>query len=96
MKPFKLQCYNTTWNFVDSASTVELVKGGQIGKNAKSDRLRVTENCFLVIKKVTEEDAGLYSCRQIRSGQQQGPDSCVFLSVVTSEYSNHNVSKLYG
>ncbi|XP_033986501.1 uncharacterized protein LOC117482511 isoform X3 [Trematomus bernacchii] len=82
VKPFKLQCYGTTWTFADSASTVELVKGGQICKNAKSDRLRVTENCSLVIKKVTEEDAGYYTCRQIRS-EKDGPNCQVYLSVVT-------------
>ncbi|XP_033986503.1 uncharacterized protein LOC117482511 isoform X5 [Trematomus bernacchii] len=80
VKPFKLQCYGTTWTFADSASTVELVKGGQI----RSDRLRVTENCSLVIKKVTEEDAGTYTCRQIRS-EKDGPNCQVYLSVVTSE-----------
>ncbi|KAJ4918903.1 hypothetical protein JOQ06_027761 [Pogonophryne albipinna] len=47
-----------------------------IGKDAKAKSL--------VIKKVTEEDAGQYNCRQIRSGQQEGPDSPVYLSVVTS------------
>ncbi|XP_033986498.1 uncharacterized protein LOC117482511 isoform X1 [Trematomus bernacchii] len=84
VKHFKRQCYDTTWNFTDSASTVELVKGGQIGKNAKSDRLRVTENCSLVIKKVTEEDAGDYTGRQIRPGpEQQDSVSVVVLSVVT-------------
>ncbi|XP_034059101.1 uncharacterized protein LOC117537829 [Gymnodraco acuticeps] len=75
------QCDGTTWLFTDS---VELVKGGQIVDKAESDRLRVTENCSLVMKKVTEEDAGYYTCRQFnRSDQQEGLDSEVLLSVVT-------------
>lgn len=47
---------------------------------SKSDRLSVTGNCSLGIKKVTEEDAGRYTCRQ------QALDFFVLLSVVTSEY----------
>ncbi|XP_034064327.1 uncharacterized protein LOC117541257 isoform X2 [Gymnodraco acuticeps] len=77
------ECDGTTWLFTDSGSTVMLVKGGQIGDHAKSDRLRVTEKCSLVIKKVTEEDAGHYTCRQFRFGEQRAPDSWVDLSVVT-------------
>ncbi|KAK1889275.1 Kit ligand [Dissostichus eleginoides] len=38
---------------------------------------------FSGYKEVTEEDAGLYYCRQFRSGEQQDPDSGVYLSVVT-------------
>ncbi|KAK1889442.1 Pregnancy-specific beta-1-glycoprotein 4 [Dissostichus eleginoides] len=49
---------------------------------AKSDRLRVTENCSLVIKKVTEKDVGRYTCRQFRSGEQEDPDTVFDLSVV--------------
>ncbi|XP_033986484.1 uncharacterized protein LOC117482506 isoform X2 [Trematomus bernacchii] len=82
VKLFPVLCYDTTWTFAASASTVELVKGGQIGTNAKSDRLIVSGNCSLVIKKVTEEDAGTYTCRQIRS-EKDGPNSLVILSVVT-------------
>ncbi|XP_045920057.1 uncharacterized protein LOC123979989 [Micropterus dolomieu] len=82
------RCENTTWFFVGSGnrSAVELIKLGQIGENAKSksDRLSVTENCSLVIKKVTVEDVGRYSCRQYKQkeGQQQAPDSPVHLSVI--------------
>ncbi|XP_063757585.1 uncharacterized protein LOC134876538 isoform X2 [Eleginops maclovinus] len=88
------ECNSTTWLFSDSRSkaAVPLFEKGKIHKDptAKSDRLRVLKNCSLVIKKVTEEDAGFYSCRQFRSGQQQGPDSEVDLSVVTMTEHQHN------
>ncbi|XP_034756655.1 uncharacterized protein LOC117961828 [Etheostoma cragini] len=80
-------CDSTTWIFSHSGYSVELVNLGKMKDNipkAKPDRLSVTENCSLVIKKVTEEDAGRYTCRQFYpSGPQQGPDAGVFLSVVT-------------
>ncbi|KAI9528369.1 hypothetical protein NQZ68_022061 [Dissostichus eleginoides] len=70
------ECENTTWSYIYSTLTpnVPLFEDGQIHSEAKakSDRLRVTENCSLVIKNVTEEDAGLYTCRQFRTGEQQG------------------------
>ncbi|XP_033986486.1 uncharacterized protein LOC117482507 isoform X2 [Trematomus bernacchii] len=78
------ECNSTTWLFTDSRSSVILVENGQIDNHAKSDRLRVTENCSLVVKKVTEEDAGQYTYRQYnKANQQQGSDSDVYLSVVT-------------
>ncbi|XP_044025044.1 uncharacterized protein LOC122863049 isoform X11 [Siniperca chuatsi] len=81
------KCNSTTWLFIGSGYTAaaELIDLGQIVERAKaqSDRLSVTASCSLVIKNVTVEDVGLYTCRQFRSGQQQGPDSQVHLSVVT-------------
>ncbi|XP_044025141.1 uncharacterized protein LOC122863080 isoform X2 [Siniperca chuatsi] len=78
------KCDRTNWRFTDSGYTaaVQLVRRGQIGENAKakSDRLSVTASCSLVIKKVTAEDVGHYTCRQLRSGRQ---DADVYLSVVT-------------
>ncbi|XP_051235772.1 uncharacterized protein LOC127351853 [Dicentrarchus labrax] len=79
-------CEYTTWLFSDSENTtVELFELGEIDEKfkTKSDRLSVTANCSLVIKKVTVEDVGRYVCRQFISGQQQGPDSLVYLSVIT-------------
>ncbi|XP_049914245.1 uncharacterized protein LOC126398728 [Epinephelus moara] len=78
-------CDSTVWLFSTSRSTqtVVLVDLGKIAEEAKSDRLSVTENCSLVIKKVTDEDVGRYSCRQFRSTIQQGQDAVVHLSVVT-------------
>ncbi|XP_067428890.1 mucin-22-like isoform X3 [Thunnus thynnus] len=88
------KCDSTTWLFGGSGSTtVVLIKLGQIGEEAKakSDRLSVTANCSLVIKKVTVEDVGSYFCRQFKSGQKQGLDSHVDLSVVTmTEHKNNN------
>ncbi|KAI9547322.1 hypothetical protein NQZ68_018546 [Dissostichus eleginoides] len=80
-------CENTTWLFSESTALVTLFEYGKIFKDAKakSDRLRVTEKCSLVIKNVTEEDAWRYTCRQFnKSGAQEGSDSPVYLSVVTS------------
>ncbi|XP_044025087.1 uncharacterized protein LOC122863063 isoform X3 [Siniperca chuatsi] len=94
------KCDGTTWLFVGSGNTatVTLFEHGQIGERAKaqSDRLSVTASCSLVIKKVTVEDVGRYSCRQLRSGRQQAPDSQVHLSVVTmTEHKDPDKVKLY-
>ncbi|XP_039873818.1 uncharacterized protein LOC120725158 [Simochromis diagramma] len=77
-------CNAINWLFIESRSTVELVNLGQIKEKAKSDRLSVTAECSLVIKKVTAEDVGRYTCRQFRGNpeKQQGPDAVVYLSVV--------------
>ncbi|XP_030577809.1 uncharacterized protein LOC115774594 [Archocentrus centrarchus] len=80
-------CFSTTWMFSGSTgAAVELVVHGQITENteAKSDRLSVAVNCSLVIKKVTDDDVGRYTCRQFRTrgGQQEGGDTVVYLSVI--------------
>ncbi|XP_027128167.1 uncharacterized protein LOC113744078 isoform X2 [Larimichthys crocea] len=86
------KCERTDWvfNAPRNRETVELIKNGQIGEEAKSksDRLSVTQNCSLVIKKVTHEDAGIYDCRQFESGYT---DHRVYLSVVTmTEHENND------
>ncbi|XP_049445768.1 uncharacterized protein LOC125896873 isoform X2 [Epinephelus fuscoguttatus] len=82
------KCSGTSWLSSRSLGKTaeELISHGQISNNvigkAKSSRLSVTADCSLVIKKVTHDDVGRYSCRQFRSGQQVS-DSQVHLSVVT-------------
>ncbi|XP_030581807.1 uncharacterized protein LOC115777924 isoform X2 [Archocentrus centrarchus] len=81
-------CSSTTWMFSGSTrgAAVELVVHGQITENteAKSDRLSVAVNCSLVIKKVTDDDVGRYTCRQFRTrgGKQEGGDTVIDLSVI--------------
>ncbi|XP_065819459.1 hepatitis A virus cellular receptor 1 homolog [Labrus bergylta] len=82
------KCEYTTW-FLDlgNNAAVELVVEGQVRRNSrvKSDRLRVTEDCSLVIKKIREEDAGRYECLQYISGGRTGDVTGVLLSVTKSE-----------
>uniref|UniRef100_A0A8P4K8K7 Ig-like domain-containing protein n=1 Tax=Dicentrarchus labrax TaxID=13489 RepID=A0A8P4K8K7_DICLA len=94
VRDYQDKCQRTSWLFVGSGNTTSklLIDRGQIGENSnsKSDRLSVTANYSLVIK-VTAEDVGQYTCRQFNdTGHQQGPDSHVDLSVITSEYLHHN------
>ncbi|XP_067337874.1 uncharacterized protein [Channa argus] len=88
------KCHSTTFLFSSrNSGTVELITHGQINEKfkSKSDSLNVTENCSLVIKKVTDEDVGRYNCRQYKSGRQQGSESVVDVSVVTmTEHKDNN------
>ncbi|KAG8011483.1 hypothetical protein GBF38_006297 [Nibea albiflora] len=84
------KCNGTTWIFsrYEGATVMEVVTHGRIRKHfyvdATSGRLSVTEKCSLLITNVTVEDVGRYTCKQFnKSGEQQGPDSHVHLSVVT-------------
>ncbi|XP_023203086.1 uncharacterized protein LOC111611339 [Xiphophorus maculatus] len=76
-------CNSITWIFTKNSRTSTLFEKGQIHKDAaaKSDRLSVTSDCSLVIKKVSVEDVGLYNCRQFINGQQRS-DSDNILSVI--------------
>lgn len=79
-------CGSTTWLFSSFLHTTTLFEYGQIHKDISSgSRLSVTEKCSLVIKKVTTTDAGQYTCRHFRSGQNISETS-VILFVVSGEY----------
>ncbi|XP_038160042.1 uncharacterized protein LOC119795874 [Cyprinodon tularosa] len=81
------KCNSTTWIFTDSGNraSVELVTLGQINNDiTKADRLSLTADCSLVIKKVREEDAGRYYCEQwkFRGAHEPVNESAVDLSVL--------------
>ncbi|XP_060907485.1 uncharacterized protein LOC132984638 isoform X2 [Labrus mixtus] len=82
-------CEQISWLFSRyiEKTAVELVTNGHLSKNekAKAKRLNVTEDCSLVIKNVTREDVGRYTCRQFRSGREHGPEAKVSLSVIDVE-----------
>ncbi|XP_035764802.1 uncharacterized protein LOC118454392 [Neolamprologus brichardi] len=99
-------CNSTTWIFSDSSKTpaVSLFDLGQIKEaKRKSDRLSLSADCSLVIKKVTDQDVGRYTCRQFKNatGPQEGPDSEIHLSfnnsdsVLTYEHCRLTVECLY-
>ncbi|XP_076612443.1 uncharacterized protein LOC143336273 isoform X2 [Chaetodon auriga] len=69
-------CDRTTWTFRVSR------REAAAGLVNASDRLSVTENCSLVITTVTVEDVGRYTCQEKKSGEKQGSDSVVHLSVI--------------
>lgn len=81
----QVECDSTDWIFSHHGKIEDLVKSGRIcGESAKdkSKRLKVTENCSLVITEVTAADGGRYDCQQIKSGQQHAEDALVYLSAV--------------
>lgn len=88
------RCDSTTWTFNGLGNTpgVELLRLGQIYEYTqdKSDRLSFTEDCSLVMKKVTLKDVGTYVCEQYKSGERQVSDG-VDLSVATSKHLHHSI-----
>ncbi|XP_019201203.1 uncharacterized protein LOC109194818 [Oreochromis niloticus] len=79
-------CDGTAWIFAskNKPTTTELIRLGQIVEEAKtkSDRLSVTANCSLLIKKLTVEDVGLYSCQQYKVEETPSKHTLVHQSLV--------------
>ncbi|CAJ1077871.1 uncharacterized protein LOC121520993 isoform X1 [Xyrichtys novacula] len=79
-------CDKTAWLYrqEEGVIPVELVTLGNISKSAisrgYSDRLRVGEDCSLVLKNVSREDVGRYACRQFKPGVTT--EARIFLSVI--------------
>ncbi|MEQ2260580.1 hypothetical protein XENORESO_020764 [Xenotaenia resolanae] len=73
---------STEWLFsaFRSPETEMLVRNPNREVNTRSDKMSVTADCSLVLKTVTVEDVGFYTCRQNVSGKQQDAD--IFLSVI--------------
>ncbi|XP_036942546.1 uncharacterized protein LOC119012647 isoform X1 [Acanthopagrus latus] len=80
------KCDRTTWSFRRfTSASADLVRFGQVLEtaNAKSDRLSVTENCSLVVRRVTVDDGGLYTCRQFESGKHEDTHVHLFVIIMT-------------
>ncbi|XP_020560581.1 uncharacterized protein LOC110015394 [Oryzias latipes] len=78
-------CYWITWLYSNSTKrTFTLFEYRKIHKDvgSKSDRLSLTEKCSLVIKKITDEDAGRYTCRQFSTSGKQVTGFQVALNVI--------------
>nr|XP_040017053.1 uncharacterized protein LOC120808285 isoform X2 [Gasterosteus aculeatus aculeatus] len=90
------KCNSTAWLFSTSGSTVTLFEHGKFkeGANNRLDRLSVTEECSLVIKKVKDQDVGRYICRQFESGEGSPVGEDVYhLSVVDGAFVTKTTNK---
>ncbi|XP_024149231.1 uncharacterized protein LOC112159418 isoform X1 [Oryzias melastigma] len=80
-------CYRIIWIYSQSTkSTFTLFENGKIHKDvgSKSDRLSLTEKCSLFIKKITDEDAGRYTCRQFNTSGHMETDFDLELTVINT------------
>ncbi|ROJ25808.1 hypothetical protein DPX16_1014 [Anabarilius grahami] len=79
-------CKSTTWTYYNRfrhSAAVELITLGIKKKDTeRHERLSLGSDCSLNIKNVTEEDYGLYTCRQFVNDKQQGTDERVYLHVL--------------
>ncbi|XP_051741824.1 uncharacterized protein LOC127508159 isoform X8 [Ctenopharyngodon idella] len=78
-------CKSTTWiyNRFRHSAAVSLIELGIKKKyTERHERLSLGSDCSLNIKNVTEEDYGLYICRQYVNDKQQGTDADVLLHVL--------------
>ncbi|XP_077949592.1 uncharacterized protein LOC120808277 isoform X9 [Gasterosteus aculeatus] len=88
-------CDSTVWLFtyLRSRPPVVLVRNGQIEEaKAESDRLSVSQNCSLVMKKVTRGDVGRYVCRQFRPGGHEDAEVHLSVASMTEETNRDEVT----
>ncbi|MED6270426.1 hypothetical protein CHARACLAT_010253 [Characodon lateralis] len=85
------RCEKTNWLFSKSQDAEIIVsEGGQVCKN--TEKLKVMTNCSLVIKKVSDEDDGFYTCRSIHSrGHLDAKDVYLFLITMTEKEEGEHV-----
>ena len=57
-------CSRITWLFNKNRASVELVVGGKVKTEDDTERLCVTEECSLEVKKLRKKDEGVYFCRE--------------------------------
>ncbi|XP_030577977.1 uncharacterized protein LOC115774728 isoform X2 [Archocentrus centrarchus] len=93
-------CGRTQWTFkgVTSTDIVQLFINGMIVEEAKnkSDRLRVTADCSLLIKNITVGDVGCYTCRHFPSLHNQQQYADIHLSVINmTEHENNGEVTLF-
>ena len=83
-------CKSTTWiyynRFRHSAAVELIILGIKKNDTERHERLSLESDCSLNIKNVTEEDYGLYICRQYVNDRQEGPDARVFLHVLHGKF----------
>lgn len=78
-------CTSTTWNYNQNIrlSAVELFNLGKKKNDIKRpERLSLGSDCSLNIYKTTEEDHGLYTCKQYVNHVQYGTETSVSLHVL--------------
>ncbi|CAJ1077886.1 uncharacterized protein LOC117823884 [Xyrichtys novacula] len=77
------KCQYTTWLRNHSGNTTELVQRGQIGEDGViSEKLSVTEDCSLLIKKASPEDVGRYDCQRFKF-EGKSSDAQIYLSLLS-------------
>ncbi|XP_059897161.1 uncharacterized protein LOC132449502 isoform X2 [Gadus macrocephalus] len=61
-------CSNIAWLFsYKNGAAVELVVDGKVKSEYKKEKLHVTKECSLEVKKLRKEDEGRYACREFPS-----------------------------
>lgn len=83
-------CSDFHWFYhkdVNAMSQDEFNNGKVEKTSSRAGRLSLCRNCSLVIKNITAEDAGQYTCR-IKG--DPFPDTSVYLNILSSEYFDLN------